>query len=209
MLNALYPQVEWASVKCIGLDMDGTLYDEYDFIQQSYQYIIQNIRPHLLDADAALDWMQNRWLEKGSSYPHIYDEMLYRFQHPSSEMKHQDLVEECLQYFRHFSPSITLSNRTKAILHHMRNHYQLFLVTDGKPLLQRNKYNALSLHHYIPENYCLFTGDSNHDKTSLTMLPWNVSKHETVYIGDRTSDETMAKNLGLRFLKVYNMIGIS
>ena len=40
MLSALYPNINWSEIDCIGLDLDGTLYDEYEFIKQVYYSIL-------------------------------------------------------------------------------------------------------------------------------------------------------------------------
>ena len=40
MLNVLYPDIDWSHIKYIGFDLDGTLYDEFEFIVQTYKKII-------------------------------------------------------------------------------------------------------------------------------------------------------------------------
>ena len=36
MLKSLFPRINWDAVRIVGFDMDGTLYDEADFISQVY-----------------------------------------------------------------------------------------------------------------------------------------------------------------------------
>ena len=36
MLKYLYPQINWNNINYVGFDLDGTLYDEADFIAQAY-----------------------------------------------------------------------------------------------------------------------------------------------------------------------------
>ena len=69
-MNALFNNIKWNEVKAVGFDMDGTLYDEYEFISQVYSEI--NIR--LINDLEVLRFMEKRWLEKGSSYPFIFQE---------------------------------------------------------------------------------------------------------------------------------------
>ena len=39
MMKYLCNEIPWERIKAVGFDMDGTIYDEYDFIYQVYQSI--------------------------------------------------------------------------------------------------------------------------------------------------------------------------
>ena len=39
MMKYLYPQIDWEPIKYVGFDLDGTLYDESNFISQVYEKI--------------------------------------------------------------------------------------------------------------------------------------------------------------------------
>ena len=70
MLSPLFKNVNWNHITSVGFDMDGTLYDEFDFIKQVYS----EINKQLILNDSILSFMTERWLEKGSSYPLIFSE---------------------------------------------------------------------------------------------------------------------------------------
>ena len=70
MLSVLYKNIDWKNITAVGFDMDGTLYDEYNFITQVYS----EINRQLIKDEAVLLFMCHRWIEKGSSYPHIFNE---------------------------------------------------------------------------------------------------------------------------------------
>ena len=60
----------------IGFDLDGTLYDEFDFIKQAYKEVLVQ-QDELIPAEylkQAYEFMCHRWLEKGSSYPYIFSD---------------------------------------------------------------------------------------------------------------------------------------
>ena len=52
------------NIKYVGFDLDGTLYDEFDFIYQVYSKIVKANASLLGDNMSALNWMKERWLEK-------------------------------------------------------------------------------------------------------------------------------------------------
>ena len=39
MMKYLYPQINWEPIKYVGFDLDGTLYDESNFISQVYKKV--------------------------------------------------------------------------------------------------------------------------------------------------------------------------
>jgi len=94
MMRSLYENVHWDKVKFVGFDMDGTLYDEYDFIVQVYKEIAT-----LLDHDS-YNYMCQRWLEKGSSFPFIFDET-YDLS-SSKSLSKDEFISKALNIFRNF-----------------------------------------------------------------------------------------------------------
>jgi len=69
----------YTNLKAIGFDLDGTLYNEYDFVQQVYREIVRGLKLPAGEGAAVLKFMEERWLEKGSSYPYIFQETLELF----------------------------------------------------------------------------------------------------------------------------------
>ena len=71
MLNALFPEIPWEQIKCVGFDLDGTLYDEFDFIRQVYPTVLQESE-HLIESSTqSLVYMLKQKKKKGSSYNRI------------------------------------------------------------------------------------------------------------------------------------------
>lgn len=204
MLNTLFENVEWRNIKNVGFDLDGTLYDEFDFIEQVYESIAQKYGYQIKG------FMLNRWLEKGSSYPFIYKETYNNFLKDLSEISQEDFVNDSLDIFRNFVPVLTLSIRTNKLLNYFKDKYNVFLITDGNLKLQKNKVNALCLYDFFEENDLVFTSNTGLPKNDLSIdkiFP-NINPKETVFFGDRDIDEEFAKKSGINFIKVYNMIKV-
>lgn len=204
MMNYLFNTINWKKIKHVGFDMDGTLYDEFEFIVQPYKEISK-----ILGKDSFV-FMKNRWLEKGSSYPLIFDETYDKFG-VNCDLNKTEFIKRALTIFRNYNPKLKLTHRVQSMLYECKKNYSLFLITDGNPILQRKKFEELKLAKYFNTENSIFTGDYSHDYhkpgiKSLNLL--DIDPKNSVFFGDRINDEGFAVNSGMQFQKVYNMIKI-
>jgi len=195
------------SYENIGFDMDGTLYPEREFIAQVYQPIAEQLGNYCkAPADAIYANLLNRWEEKGSSYPHLFEEVLAFYQVPFAEK----IINQCLAIYRSYEPQLKLADSIIELLNDIRKSKQLFLVTDGNPALQRAKYRALGLDRWFKENEVIFTGDygASHYKPNVAILhrfeflEGEDVRRRSIYIGDREIDRQFAHLAGMDFLHV-------
>lgn len=199
------------SIQVVGLDLDGTVYDEYEFIKQAYHAIAEYWKDKLTNKDLAYDWMLRRWLEMGSSYPHIFDEAIQNFA-PAGVSRTQ-AVEEALMLFRSFEPRLELSGRIHVFLEDIKGLYGVFLFTDGTTKLQEAKINALNLVEYIdPKNVFISGSYGREYHKPSTLIVAEIEKrfpntlpHEILYIGDRARDKEFAQRAGFSFAYIQDM----
>lgn len=214
MLKSLYPAIDWPSIKIVGFDLDGTLYDEFDFIVQVYRPIAAKIAEACGTAasDEVYRRMIWRWLEKGSSYNRIFEEALLTGGLKSSAC--EIVVGECLSLFKDFRPVLQLSGRVSALLDYFSERLPLFLVTDGSCRLQQAKIDALDLAQWFrPENIFIsgcWPGDVSKPATSALdhigiLEDRAFDPAEVVFFGDRSLDREFAKAAGFRFVEVREM----
>lgn len=189
--------------------MDGTLYDEFTFIQQAYDNVLDTCAHRLTDKDTARKFMQLRWLEKGSSYNKIFDETHEHFGKEGTAEERQAFIRDALYAFRNVVPKLSLSARAAFWLHYFAQSYQVFLVTDGGSVLQRRKAKALDLARHIPEDRMVFTSElgSGAEKRSLASsdFPLSFDPGNVVFFGDRENDRIFSRNLGFHFIRVHDM----
>lgn len=205
MKNPFSNSIQWNKVENVCFDMDGTLYDEFDFIKQVYNII--NVK--LINEKEIEDFMIKRWLEKGSSYPKIFEETYHRIYH--SKTNEKDFVENCLNIYRNFKPDLKISFRVKNYLDFFNENFNLFLISDGYGQLQKNKFNSLKLNNYFNKNNVVFTGDHSfefHKPNIKSLSLLDLNPEFSVYIGDREVDMKFAKNANMQFIKVYNMFEV-
>ena len=207
-MKYLCNEIPWEDIKAIGFDMDGTLYDEFDFIIQVYEPIASLFSNSISDINTIKNSMLLKWLEKGSSYPFIFSEIAVEIGLEND--LHEKKIKEALLIYRNFIPTLFLSERIKFLLKEFKGKHELFLVSNGSSTLQWNKIKSLELEKYFDKRNIFVSGDHGKgaDKPNLMSLDHlavfnkNLKKNEVVFIGDRSNDEGYAKNAGFRFIDV-------
>lgn len=210
-MNYLYPEIPWNKIKVVGFDLDGTLYDEFEFISQVYHAIAKKFGKGKKEK-AIFNFMLSRWLEKGSSYPFIFDETLEKLK--VNRKLREEYINIALSTFRNFKPKITLSERKRFVLSELKKKYKLFLLSNGSTVLQWNKIGALKLENYFDKKNICVSGDYGKDFEkpallslgTISVLKNKVKGSEVVYIGDRDVDEKFAANAGFHYLMIQNKI---
>ena len=144
----MFETIDWNSVRLIGFDLDGTLYDEYLFITQVYKPISSLIAESLGEDDEIIyNRMLSRWKEKGSSYNRIFDELLLKG--GIADNDRSIIINKCLHIFRNFEPNLRLDPFVCEFLDWASNSYQIFIVSDGNHRLQNAKIISLDLHRWF------------------------------------------------------------
>ena len=205
-MNYFFKELEISDLNYIGFDLDGTLYDELDFIIQPYQLISKLFHKE----NEVFVFMRSSWLKYGSSYNRIFSNAYELFE-LKEKTKQNDFIETTLHIFRNFQPVLTLSNRTKIVLEIFKKKYNLFLITDGNPILQEKKFFSLGLEKYFDKKNVVFTGNytKEYHKPEIKSLELiKIKTNNSLFFGDREIDKEFANNANMRFVKVLNMIKI-
>jgi FMN phosphatase YigB (HAD superfamily) len=209
MMKYLSNSVDWDEVHAVGFDIDGTLYDEMEFISGVYRPISQIIADACgVGKEEVYDRILARWMEKGSSYDRIFEEVL--LDHGLSLSSRTKVIDKCLSEYRSFNPDLSLSSRVRFLLRVLSSAYTLFLVTDGTSRLQRAKSESLGLERWFSESNSIFTGEygegyAKPDTRSLSdiEIPAVTSAPDkVVFFGDRQCDREFANHAGFHFLSV-------
>ena len=212
MPKSLFPLVDWERVTTVGFDLDGALYDEFDFIEQAYR----RVAPVLAAAtgvaeDDLLPRLLARWIEKGSSYPHVFSEVLADAE--LSDARVREVVGECVELFRSTRPELQLAPRVRFLLDGFARRYPLFVVTDGGCTLQSAKVAALGLPRWFAQENiavsgCVGTGKPDPaiaDGIAALRSLSPEGRGGVLYFGDRDVDEQFARNSGFQFVRVTCM----
>ena len=143
-------------VKAIGFDMDGTLYDEFDFISQAYNPVASCIADRYnLEVAEVYRLLCKNWKKFGSS-SNIFQKTLMDL----SIEPDVELIKKCVAEYRQADFNLILSAEMECLLNELKDAgYKLFLVTDGNAKLQRRKINELELERWFEEDNIAISGD--------------------------------------------------
>lgn len=197
-------------IEAIILDLDDTLYNEEDYIRSGYKEIAQEIAqryPKLQKVQEEL-W---RYFTEGK--PAID---LFLKNHNLEQEK-----EQCLQCYRSHMPRIALSEKNRELLkqwHTMGK--KLGIITDGRPIGQRNKIAALHLEEWIDEIIVTDELAGNHGDVmkfrkpaklafQVMQMRLDIPYEKMIYIGDNQRKDFQApEELHMKYLWFQNKKGL-
>lgn len=192
----------------VGFDIDGTIYDEFDFIKQAYVGVAKVISDYAkADEKEVYIELCNQWKQFGSSKTTLFQDVFGVF---STEKAEPDLIKLCVEAFRNQPIELELSNTAKVIFDYlMENNIERYIVTDGNSDLQRKKISALGLSKWFNESKIAISGDYGKEfqKPSPFMAQQILSINanaKKLYFGDRDVDMNFAKNINSDFIRVNN-----
>lgn len=130
----------------ICFDLDDTLYDEINYVKSGFR----SVSKYLSD----LNFLRK---SENQIFKDLIDilncngrgKVIDIFLH-DNEIYSKNLVLKCLSVYRKHKPVIKLNSNVSVILRGLKKKYgNLYLVTDGNLVVQRNKINALNLKKYF------------------------------------------------------------
>ena len=212
MMKSFFPEILWSKITKVGFDIDGTLYDEYDFISQVYEPIANELsRVKTETPEEIYSSIISKWKEKGSAYNKIFEEALIDSEIQSDQR--QEVIGNCLSIFREFKPNIKLTGYVESLLSEVHQNFEIFIVTDGNAQLQKSKFDSLKLNRWFKEENLGICG--SHEESfakpatkilgTLEAFASGVFDPNVVYFGDREVDLRFASNAGFEFIQVKCM----
>lgn len=187
--------------KALLIDMDDTLFPERAYVESGFQAVAQFLEETRdLPADYSLPSMLAFLELEGRGA--IFDRIIERF-----EIRNSDgLVPECVEVYRGHKPSIAAYEGVQEALGLLNSSYDLALVTNGHPMMQRQKLEALALEPYFQTIvYCDDIGAPKPSKRGLELAldTLGVAAEDCVFVGDNPdTDGLAALAAGVPFLRV-------
>jgi phosphoglycolate phosphatase-like HAD superfamily hydrolase len=214
-MKSLYQGIPWNEIEVIGFDLDGTLYNEFEFISQVYRPIASELSKFTLSFESEIyAKMISRWKEKGSTYNKIFEEILVKSDIGTQQK--EEVIRSCLSIYHNFKPEIKLSRFVRDFLIEVCENYKLFIVTDGNVQLQKAKFDCLGLDNWFKQENLGFCGAYGPDfaKPSIRILKtleiFRLANPlpSVLYFGDRQVDMIFASNSGFHFSQVHCLIPV-
>ncbi|WP_308910072.1 HAD family hydrolase [Pseudokordiimonas caeni] len=187
--------------RAILLDLDDTLYEEADYVRSGYRHLGATYAEQAGVAPTEIAAFLIRRFE-AQGRDGAFDALLTAFPALATKVTVSGLVAA----YRAHVPDITLYPGVAPMLGRLRERYPVAVVTDGLPLMQRNKVQALGLQGLIDTIvYCWEEGAPKPDPAgyvkALALL--GASAENALIVGDNPAhDEVAARALGCRFVRV-------
>lgn len=189
------------SPKSILIDMDDTLYEERTYVESGMKAVADFLEAERdLPADYSYPSMMAFLDLEGRGK--VFDRIVERF-----EIRQSDgLVDACVEVYRSHKPQIVPYDRIEATLDQLSGTYSLALVTNGLPLMQRNKLSALGLGHFF--NAIIYCDESGTPKPSpdgilQALDQLGTAARDALLVGDNPeTDGRAAMAAGVSFVRV-------
>jgi putative hydrolase of the HAD superfamily len=177
-------------IKAILLDLDDTLYDEAEYVISGFRVVAKKIAAL---SGAEIEDIHAHMLAELASQGRgrIFDATLAAFDVNVTAAVVHDLVER----YREHRPSIQFYPEAEQVLDMLNEDYRIAIVTDGLPVMQKKKIEALGLNARVDAViYCWEHEAPKPDvegfRRALDIL--KVEAGETLVVGDRPDHDLAA-----------------
>jgi putative hydrolase of the HAD superfamily len=189
-------------IRALIIDLDDTLYDERDYVLSGFRAVAAEIARRFPEADA----------------PHLFAEMVAELDAHGRGLvfdralasaglaADKPLVQALVETYRGHRPQIALWPGVAETLADLSRDHRLAVVTDGLPLMQRRKVEALAVEPLVDEViYCWEHGSPKPDPTCYieALRRLDARSEDAVVIGDNPGhDMAAAQAIGCRSIRV-------
>lgn len=201
--------------KFIGFDLDGTIYNEFQYISEVYKAVASFLGNYLKsDHNKIYRDLIDLWLVHGSSYPQIFKSIIRQYLGVGHSKTAGELEKKCVELYRNGScHSLELEGSVAAVLDFLKvRSKEMYLLTDGNSLLQRRKVQALGLSRWFNNERLFVTGDFDfiEDKSDPQLsiyIPFlnTIKDSKVLFVGDRDVDQKYANINGFDFYRIQRI----
>lgn len=169
-------------------DLDDTLYKEIDFLYSAYREIARRVEPEF-SLKGIYPFMLKAYKEKMN----VFSLLIQTYGLPLE-------TTDLLTVYRSHWPDIRLEPETPEILEVLKRDFTLGMITDGRSLTQRNKFQALGLERFIKNDDLIISEEFGSEKPSEGNFLFFRNKYtdaDFVYVGDNLQKDFITpKKLG-------------
>jgi len=195
-------KVEQYMIKAVIFDMDGTLYNEREYVMSGFR--------------AVAEYLSVKYKMR---FNKIFEILKSDFDNGLRKRNFNVLVEKLhlndekignlVDIYRKHKPSISLYPDAEMILNEFKKEdFKLGLITDGYKESQENKISSLNLRDYfdliiITDDYGKEYWKPSEKSFKLALSKFGMKPNETTYIGDNPlKDFVTAKKLGIYTIRI-------
>lgn len=184
------------TISVLAVDLDDTLYEELSYLKSGFMVVAayMEMEYQLPKEEVYRACLRGLTLER----ERVFDRLLKGY-----NLFSEKRIRACLSVFRFHTPDIALYEDAKRFLQRFAS-LPIYLVTDGNTIVQKHKFDALSLEQFVKKAFFTRRYGLRHEKPSpycfakILQLE-NVIPSEVLYIGDNPNKDFVGiKPLGFR-----------
>lgn len=175
-------------------DLDDTLYKEIDFLKSGYRIVAELVEKQYGISSVDAYGRLLDWYNKGEN----------PFANLNEHYGISNQISDYLNVYRYHHPNISLTQGVSETLDALKEAgCELAIITDGREITQKKKFEALGLGRWIPQGNIFINEDRkyfkpNHRSFDRLMLACYERCPDTelkfYYIGDNTEKDFLAPN---------------
>lgn len=166
-------------------DLDDTLYKEIDFLRSAYLEIAKT-----LESQFAINGLYPFMFQAYVKGLDVFSCLINTYGLPVTK-------EKLLNMYRSHYPNLQLENDVENTLGVLKQKYKLGIITDGRSITQRNKFQTLGLSRFIDEDNLIISEEFGSEKPSERNYLFFQKKFidsDFVYIGDNLKKDFITPN---------------
>lgn len=192
-------------IKLIVFDLDDTLYDEFQFVQNGFKevakYLLNKYAIHVDELYKVMLELLNKY-GRGAIFNKLCEN--YNF---------NEEIMNLVEIYRNARGEFKLYDDSYEVLKKLQYNYKLGIITDGKAAVQWNKIKCLGIESYFDK--IIVTDDFGreywkpHEYSYKKMLEYfKCEPKEAIYIGDNpTKDFIGARKVGFYTVRIIRECG--
>lgn len=192
-------------IKAVLFDLDDTLYEEKQFVMSGFKAISQYLSKEYNFNQEEIFKILKSDFENGLRKKN-FDILLEKL-----NLKEEG-VDALVKIYREHLPTLSLYPDAEVILRNFKNKFKLGLITDGYPIVQKNKISALNIKYYFN---IVILNDISGNRSKAHTLPFedavrklNVKPGDAIYVGDNPlKDFISAKKIGMHTVRIKRETG--
>lgn len=187
-------------------DLDGTLYDEWDYLSQAYKAISEDIKVNFhKNEDEVFQFIISEFQKKGRIK--LLSKVIDKFELPVGYLAKTKHILRNLKV----KESITCYKQIPGLLKLLQEkNKQLYIITNGNVIQQKNKISILQSQNLLKEIYIVYADEHipKPDPAAFNYLMqrFNLKKDSSIMIGDTDTDRDFAQLSGIEFIHIKEII---
>jgi HAD superfamily hydrolase (TIGR01549 family) len=189
----------------IVFDLDNTVYTETDYLFESYRKIAQFAeKKYAVKRDDVLNFLKTTFIQSGRLQ--LFDKVLKTFDIPPSAITDFLDIMRTTEVAQLIEPLPEVMD----LMTKLRNQgINLYIITNGNPIQQKNKVKHINWHGMVDNIIFIYANEYMPKPDPTSFQQTKIQNHDlckTLMIGDSESDFLFAKNVGIDFLNINQLI---